>query len=215
MTTKAVPEGQPNIAPRLVVADAVRALEFYSKAFDATNPVRHADSNGRTNYAQFHVGHALVMLAEQGEGPGWRNQSPEQIGGTPVMIHLYVPDVDALARKAVAAGAKLLRPIKDEDRGDRACTILDPFGHRWMVATHKREVSLDDQRQLAAEWKILEPEKSTAPILPEDRLAVPYLAVHDGPRAIQFYKDAFAAAETLRFEDDNGRIGHCSLRIGN
>src|SRR5262249_59870189 len=136
-------------------------------------------------------GHALVMLAEQGEGPGWRNQSPEQIGGTPVMIHVYVPDVDALARKAVAAGAKLLRPIKDEDRGDRACTILDPFGHRWMIATHKRDVSLEDQRQSAAEWKISESEQAQAN-RPEDRLAVPYLAVHDGPKAIHFYKNAFA-----------------------
>lgn len=214
MSVKAIPEGHSSIAPRLVVRDPVQALEFYARAFGATDSVRQADSSGRTHYAQFRIGHALVMLAEQGEGPGWSNLSPDQIGGSPVMVHIYVPDVDALASNAVAAGAKLVRPIKDEDRGDRVCTVLDPFGHRWMVATRQRDVSLDVQRQRAPEWKIQETEKSPARTAPEERLAVPYLAVHAGRKAIEFYKHAFGAAETLRFEDDSGRIGHCTLTIG-
>src|SRR5713226_6411734 len=96
MAVRPIPEGNHSLTPRLVVKDAVSALEFYVKGFGATQPMRHAGPDGKTGYAQFNVGDALVMLAEEGEGAGWRNISPQSLGGSPVMIHLYVADVDAL-----------------------------------------------------------------------------------------------------------------------
>ena len=138
--------------------------------------------------------------------------TPQTLGDSPVMIHLYVEDVDAFARQAVAAGAKLIRPVRDEARGDRVCTLLDPLGHRWMIATHKRDVSLDAQRKLDPAWEITQPDEAKE--APDDRSAIAYLTVDDGIRAIDFYKKAFDASETLRFMDQSGRVGHATLRIG-
>lgn len=136
---KAVPEGYCNITPYLVVKDAARAIEFYKTAFGATEVTRLPGPSGRIGHAELKIGNSLIMLADEVPDTGAR--SPAALGGTPVSLLLYVEDVDAVARRAVAGGAKLLRPVKDQFYGDRSGTLVDPFGHQWQVATHIEDLA--------------------------------------------------------------------------
>ena len=138
-TTTAIPEGAHGATPYVCCTNAPRALEFYQKAFGATEVMRLVEPSGKIGHAEIRIGAALVMLSD--EYPDMGMCSPQTLGGSPVTIHLYVEDVDAFASRAVAAGATLLRPIADQFYGDRAGTLVDPFGHRWMIATRKEEVS--------------------------------------------------------------------------
>jgi PhnB protein len=119
------------VTPMLAVHDAARALEFYKEAFGATETMR-MEYEGKIGHAEIIVGEATIMLAD--EYPE-HNRSPRTLGGSSVILYVYVEDVDAVAGKAVAGGAKLLRPITDESYGDRVAKIEDPFGHVWMLAT--------------------------------------------------------------------------------
>ena len=129
----------PRATPYLCCKDAARAIEFYKKAFGATEAMRLSEPGGRIGHAEIRIGDAPIMLSD--EYPEMDVRSPQSLGGSPVLIHLYVDDVDALASRAVAAGAKLLRPVADQFYGDRSGTLTDPFGHRWMIATRKEDVS--------------------------------------------------------------------------
>src|SRR5436309_15497214 len=124
---KPIPTGYEAATPYLCVRGAARAIEFYKQAFGATELARLADPNGKIGHAEIKIGAAPIMLADEFPEMGFR--SPQSIGGSPVMIHLYVEDVDAVARQAVAAGAKMLRPVQDQFYGDRSGTLADPFGH--------------------------------------------------------------------------------------
>lgn len=134
-----IPEGYDRATPYLCVSDAPRAIEFYKQAFGATEVMRLAEPSGKIGHAEIKIGAAPIMLAD--EYPDMNILSPKSLGGTPVTIHIYVADVDALVTQAVAAGATLLRPVTDEFYGDRSGSLVDPFGHRWMFATHKEDVS--------------------------------------------------------------------------
>ena len=154
MTTKAnpMPEAYRGATPYLCCRDAGRAIEFYAKAFGATESMRLAEPGGRIGHAEIKVGDALIMLSD--EYPEMGVRSPQSLGGTPVTIHFYVRDVDALVGQAVAAGAKLLRPVQDQFYGDRSGWLEDPFGHRWNIATHKEDVSPEElRRRYAAQTK--------------------------------------------------------------
>ena len=144
MTSKAkpIPDGFHGATPYLCCKDAARAIEFYKKAFGATEVMRLAEPSGRIGHAEVKIGEAVIMLSDEHAEIGVR--SPQSLGGTPVAIHLYVEDVDALARRAVAAGAQLTRPVADQFYGDRTGTLEDPFGHRWFIATHKEDVSSEE-----------------------------------------------------------------------
>jgi PhnB protein len=142
--TTAVPEGFERATPYLCVRGAADAIAFYVEAFGAVETMRLAEPDGRIGHAQIKIGEAPVMLSDEYPQEGVR--SPATLGGTPVAIHLYVADVDALAARAVAAGATLLRPVADQFYGDRSATLLDPFGHRWLLATHREDVS-DEEMQ--------------------------------------------------------------------
>lgn len=131
-----------NAIPYLCCRDATRALEFYAAAFGAVETMRLAEPNGRIGHAEITIGGALVMLSD--EYPEMDIRSPQALGGSPVMIHLYVADVDAFAAQAVRAGAALERPVADQFYGDRSGQLRDPFGHRWSVATRKEELSADE-----------------------------------------------------------------------
>jgi len=137
MTSRArpIPEGHDRATPYLCVRDAASAIEFYRKAFGATELMRLTQPDGKIGHAEIKIGAAPIMLADEFPGDGFRG--PLSLGGSPVTIHLYVEDVDAVARQAVAAGAKMLRPVQDQFYGDRSGTLTDPFGHVWMVATHR------------------------------------------------------------------------------
>lgn len=138
-TVKAIPDGMTAITPHLICAGAAAAIEFYKKAFGAVSEGAMSSPNGKIMHAQIRIGGASVMLVD--EMPEWGALSPKALKGSPVTIHLYVPDVDATVAKAVAAGAKITMPVDDMFWGDRYGKIEDPFGHIWSVATHKRELT--------------------------------------------------------------------------
>lgn len=132
---KAVELTRQAVTPYMCVKDSAAAIEFYKKAFGATELMRYPMPDGRIGHAEIKIGNAIIMMAD--EYPEIKFLSPESLGGSAVMIHIYVDDVDALANQAVAAGATLARPVTDQSYGDRNCKIEDPFGHAWLFATAK------------------------------------------------------------------------------
>jgi PhnB protein len=137
--TKPIPDGYHAITPYLIVAGGAKALEFYGRAFGAIERERMQDPSGKIRHAEISIGDSRVMLAD--EHPEIGALGPATIGGSPVSLHLYVEDVDAVVGQAVAAGATLTRPVADQFYGDRVGGITDPFGHRWFIATHKEDLT--------------------------------------------------------------------------
>ncbi len=121
---------------------ASAAIEFYKNAFGAKELMRMPAPGDKIGHAEIQIGDSHVMLAD--EFPEMGFLSPQSVGGSPVMMHLYVEDVDATANKAVAAGAKVTKPVADQFYGDRSGQIRDPFGHNWYVSTHKEDVTPDE-----------------------------------------------------------------------
>jgi PhnB protein len=148
MAVKPIPENYPAVTPYLSVKGAADAIEFYRKAFGATERMRIDAPGGKVGHAELTIGNALIMLAD--EYPDMDFLSPESLGGSPVVIHLYVEDVDAFCNRAVSAGAKLTRAVRDEFYGDRTGQLRDPYGHSWSIATHKEDVSLEEIKKRAA-----------------------------------------------------------------
>jgi PhnB protein len=148
MTTpqvKPIPEGMHTVTPHLVCAGAASAIEFYKKAFNAVELSKLPGKDGKLMHASIRIGDSVVMLVD--DFPDWGSFDPKALKGSPVVIHLYVEDVDAVVARAVAAGAKVTMPVADMFWGDRYGQIEDPFGHRWSVATHKREVTGEEMKQ--------------------------------------------------------------------
>jgi PhnB protein len=139
---KAIPEGHRTVTPYLAIKNAARALEFYEKAFGATVRYKLLMPDGRVGHAEITLGDSIVMLAD--EFPEYGGKAPEALGGSPVSIHLYVEDVDAFFKRALAAGARERKHVEDQFYGDRSGQLEDPFGHLWWVATHKEDVAPDE-----------------------------------------------------------------------
>ena len=129
----------------MIVKDAARAIEFYKKAFGAIELMRMTQQDGRIGRAEIKIGDSPIMLAD--EFPEMGARSPEALGGSPVSVLLYVQDVDAVFNQAVAAGAKVTRPVKDQFYGDRSGGVTDPFGHQWHIATHKEDVTPEEMKR--------------------------------------------------------------------
>jgi len=142
VNVKAIPEGYEGATPYLIIKGAANALEFYKRAFGATEIMRIPAPGGTVGHAEIKIGKAIIMLAD--EFPDMNCKSPQSYGGTPVSIMVYVQDVDAFVKRAVAAGAKELRPVEDKFYGDRAGSLEDPFGHQWHFATHVEDVPPDE-----------------------------------------------------------------------
>ncbi len=145
---KPIPDDYRAATPYLCVRGAARALEFYRDAFGATEVMRMAQPDGTIGHAEIRIGAAPIMLAD--ESPAMDFRSPQTLGGSPVHIMVYVEDVDALMRRAQAAGAQVMRPAADMFYGDRLGMLADPFGHSWSFATHIEDVSPDEMRRRAA-----------------------------------------------------------------
>ena len=145
MTTKPIPEAYRAPTPYLIVNDAAKAIAFYMKAFGATELIHLADGSGKVMHAEIRMGGAPVMLADEFPDMGYR--SPQSLGGSPVSVLLYVEDVDVQFKKAIAAGAKETMPVQDQFDGDRRGTLTDPFGHVWLLATKKEDVSLEEMKK--------------------------------------------------------------------
>jgi PhnB protein len=143
-----IPEGYHTATPYLIVKGAASAIEFYKKAFGATELLRMVQADGRIGHAEIKIGDSPIMLAD--EFPEMGARGPQSLGGSPVSILLHVEDVDALFSQAVAAGAKVLRPVQDQFYGDRSGGVTDPFGHLWYIATHKEDVSPEELKKRAA-----------------------------------------------------------------
>ena len=148
MTVKAIPEGHRTVTPYLAVKGGVKALEFYAKGFGAVEMFKLVMPDGRLGHAEIRLGDSVIMLAD--EFPEFGGKAPQTLGGSPVSIHLYVEDVDAFCARAVAAGAKQLKPVMDQFYGDRSGQLEDPFGHLWWVATHKEDISPEEMEKRAA-----------------------------------------------------------------
>lgn len=148
MAVKPIPEGYHSVTPYLVVKGGARALEFYARAFGARELFRMDQPDGRVGHAEIQIGDSRIMLAD--EFPDMGARSPETVGGTPVGIMLYVEDVDETVARAVAAGAKVTRPVENKFYGDRMGELTDPFGHRWYLGTHVEDVSPEEIGRRAA-----------------------------------------------------------------
>jgi PhnB protein len=148
MAVKPIPDGYHTATPYLIVKGAAGAIDFYRRAFGATELLR-VPMGDRIGHAEIKIGDSIIMLAD--EAPDWDAHSPQSLGGTPVGIMLYVEDVDSRFAKAIAAGAKEVRPVTDQFYGDRSGTLLDPYGHKWTIGTHKEDVSPEElDRRMAA-----------------------------------------------------------------
>lgn len=145
---EAVPNGMHTVTPHLVCAGAADAIEFYKKAFGATELCRMPMPDGRIMHAAVRIGDSLIMLVD--EMPDWGSLGPNARGGSPVTIHLQVEDSNALFAQAVAAGAKVKLPIADMFWGDRYGIVEDPFGHLWSIATHIKDMSPEEMQAAAA-----------------------------------------------------------------
>ena len=142
MAVKKVPDGHNTVSAYLIVDGADRALDFYRRAFGATELFRHNAPNGKIGHAEIRIGDSVIMLAD--ECPEFGAHAPKKFGGSPVSMHLYVEDVDAMAAQAIAAGATVKRPVADQFYGDRLGTFEDPFGHTWHLSTHIEDVPMDE-----------------------------------------------------------------------
>jgi PhnB protein len=143
-----VPEGYHVVTPYLSIKGAAEAIAFYTKIFGAKEVMRMPGPGGTIGHAEIQIGDSRIMLAD--EYPGMNFRGPRAFGGTPVHIHVYVKDADKVTKKAVAAGAKLLKPVADQFYGDRSGSLEDPFGHVWHVATHKQDISMKEMKKRAA-----------------------------------------------------------------
>lgn len=143
-----IPEGYHAITPYLSVKGAAKAMDFYRRAFGAAEVMRMAQPDGRVGHAEMRIGDSRFMLAD--EFPEMDFRSPASFGGSPVHLHLYVEDCDAVVKQAVAAGARVVRPVQDQFYGDRSGTVADPYGHVWHVATHKEDLTLEEIGRRAA-----------------------------------------------------------------
>lgn len=142
MAVKAIPDGYHSVTPYLIVKGATRAIEFYRKAFGATEIMRFEGPNFTVMHAEIQIGDSRIMLADEAENGSYR--SPQSLNGTPVSLMIYVADVDKTFNQALSAGAKETRAVEDQFYGDRSGNLIDPFGHVWTVATHKEDLSSEE-----------------------------------------------------------------------
>jgi PhnB protein len=141
---KPIPDGMTTVTPHLVCAGAAEAIEFYKKAFGAEEMMRMPGPDGKLMHACVRIAGSPVFLVD--EMPAYGSLGPKALKGSPVVIHLFVPDADAFAARAAAAGAKITMPVADMFWGDRYGQLEDPFGHRWSVATHVRDMTAEEMQ---------------------------------------------------------------------
>jgi len=141
---RAVPEGFHTITPHLNIRNCSKAIEFYQKAFGAEVKGVHRTPDGKVMHALLKIGDSQLMVSD--EFPEMGAKSPESLGGSAVVLNVYVEDVDALFNRAVGAGAKVVMPLMDQFWGDRYGVLSDPFGHQWSLATHVRDMSADEMK---------------------------------------------------------------------
>ncbi len=143
MAIKPIPDGYHSVTPYLMVKGAAQAIDFYKKAFGATEIMRFPGPDGKVAHAEIKIGDSTIMMADETDA----NRGPQTAGGSPVSLMLYVDDVDKTFKQAVSSGAKSTRPVADQFYGDRMGTLTDPFGHTWSIGTHKEDVSMEEMQR--------------------------------------------------------------------
>ncbi len=222
-SAKAAQEVRTTATPYLSVRGASAAIEFYKKAFGAREVTRLVQPDGRIGHAEINIDGARIMLADEFPEIGFR--SPESLGGSPVNIHLDVPDVDAVARQAIAAGAKLVRPVTDQFYGDRSGQLSDPFGYTWTVSTHKETMTTEEMQrrmdemadqQSGASVQVDEAATPVKFIREGFHSITPYLIISGAAQWIDFVKQAFGAEERFRAKRPGAEdiIMHAEVKIG-
>jgi PhnB protein len=151
-SVKPIPDDYRGAIPYLNVNDGIGAVEFYKKAFGASERMRILRKDGKLAHAELKIGEATIMLRD--EMPEIHFLSPQSVGGTPLEILIYVSDVEALVKQASAVGAKVVAPTKEQFHGDLMAILEDPFGHAWFFATRILDLSPDELRARAAAWGI-------------------------------------------------------------
>jgi PhnB protein len=145
MSVKPIPDGYHTLTPFLTVRDAARAIEFYKRAFGAVERGAMKGPDGKIMHAELKIGDSIVMLSD--EFPEFGALSPQSTGGAGMGLHIYIDGVDAAFDRAVQAGAEVEMPVMDQFWGDRYGKLKDPFGHKWSIATHVKDLSLDEMKQ--------------------------------------------------------------------
>jgi uncharacterized glyoxalase superfamily protein PhnB len=142
MSVKPIPDGYHTLTPFLTVRDAARAIEFYKNAFGAQERGAMKGPDGKIMHAEMMIGDSIIMLF-----PEFGALSPQSTGGAGMGLHIYLDGVDAAFDRAVKAGAEVEMPVMDQFWGDRYGKLKDPFGHHWSIATHTKDLSLDEMKQ--------------------------------------------------------------------
>lgn len=149
MATKSIPDGYHSITPYLIIKGAAGAIDFYKRVFGATELMRMPDPSGKIGHAEIMIGDSHIMLAD--EYPEMGHRSPQTLGGAGVSLMIYLDDVDEVYKRALAAGAKQVQPLKDQFYGDRSGTVQDPYGHVWTIATHVEDIAPEELQRRATE----------------------------------------------------------------
>lgn len=147
-SVKAVPQGYTTVTPSVAYRDAAKAIEFYKRAFGAEERERHLDPDGKIMHAEITIGNSIVMLSDEIMGL----RSAESLGHSPVSFYVYVENVDSACQKAVAAGASQSRPVADMFWGDRVGQVADPFGYKWTIASHVKDLTPEQMKKGQEEW---------------------------------------------------------------
>jgi PhnB protein len=200
--------------PYLCFKDASAAIELYKKAFGATEVMRLTEPNGKIGHAEIRIGNSRIMMSD--EYPDYGALSPESLGGSAVKMNLNVANVDAVVKRALTAGARIIRPVEDQFYGERSGQVADPFGYTWIVSTTKETVSSAEmQRRMDAMFQQpeKEPKQRVDPASKGLLTLTPYLVVQDAPALVEFLQKVFPTEE--RFRSIGGASGnHIDVRVG-
>ncbi len=209
-TTEAAAAVRTYAAPRIAFKNTAKAIDFYKAAFGARETMRF-ELEGSIPHAAIMIGDSLIMLAD--EWPEGGRFSAETLGQSPVSIQLTVPDVDAFVERAVAAGAKVIIPVRDQFYGHREGTVVDPFGYSWGISMLTEEMSVEEMhRRLQAE-QAGQPKPAVDPIPKGYRTITPYLVAQDAVGLLDFVKQAFGGEEIFRTTGSAGGM-HAEVRVG-
>lgn len=202
----------PAITPYIAVSDAARAITWYAEVLGARETVRYTDdSDGRIGHAELDIGGAMLMLSD--EYPDFEALAPTTIGGTPAALHVVVPDVDAVWDRAMAAGAEGRRPPEDQPYGERISTFVDPFGHRWMVATAIAEPTVSDIDAASTGFTVTAP--TGVPVSAPVEIGYLTIAFDDTLRASRFYGELFGwRTETGNSGEGYAHVANTRLPFG-
>jgi PhnB protein len=147
MPVKPIPEGYHTVTSYLIIDGAADAIEYYKKAFGATELFRFPTPDGKIGHAEIKIGDSPIMLADAYPDMGYNG--PKTLNGSPVSLMIYIDDVDTVFNRAVDAGGTVKEAVSNKFYGDRMGTVIDPFGHVWHIATHKEDLSVDEMKKRA------------------------------------------------------------------